>query len=165
MENLIVTIACISLILFGAANVMMASLQSVDELSQSWGSTQKLVSDRALTRITATGAEANAQGDRVTVRVLNEGGTSLSQFANWDVFLRYGDGSTIRLPYGQTTPGWSISSILFQGLPETLQPEILDPGEEMDILLRLSTPVSENITNQVTVSTYNGITTKILFRR
>ncbi len=144
---------------------MMVSLHSVDEFSQSWSNIQKLANERVLTKITATGAEINTQGDQVTITLLNEGNTSLSQFIAWDVILRYGDGDTIRLPHGQTTPGWSISSISFQGLPETLQPSILDPGEEMNIVLRLSTPVSENTTNMVTVSTHNGITTRILFRR
>lgn len=165
MENLIITLACISLILFGAANMMMVSLNSVDAFSQSWSTIQKLANERSLTKITATSAEANPQGDLVTVKLLNEGNTSLCQFARWDVFLRYGDGDTVRLTYGQTAPGWNISSISFQGLPETVQPGILDPGEETNIVLRLSTPVSENTTNMVTVSTHNGVTTRILFRR
>ncbi len=165
MENLVITLACISLILFGAANVIMVSLNSVDTFSQSWSNILKLASERSLTKITATSAESNTQGDLVTVKLLNEGNTSLCQFVRWDVFLRYGDGDTVRLPYGQTAPSWSISSISFQGLPETLQPGILDPGEETNIVLRLSTPVSENTTNMVTVSTHNGVTTRILFRR
>ncbi len=165
MENLIITLACICLILFGAANVMMVSLHSVDECGQSWNEVQRLASERAFTKITATGALANTQGDQVTVKLLNEGSTSVSQFSDWDVILKYGEGNTVRLPYRQTAPGWSVSSISFQGLPETVQPNVLDPGEEMDILLRLSTPVSENTTHQVTVSTHNGVTTKLLFRR
>jgi len=165
MENLIITLACICLILFGAANVMMVSLHLVDEFSQSWNEIQKLFSERTLTQITATGADTNIQGDQVTITLLNEGNIPISKFPDWDVILRYGNGDTVRLPYGQTTPGWSISGISFQGLPETVQPNILDPGEEMDIVLRLSTPVSENVTNQVTVSTHNGITTRLLFRR
>jgi hypothetical protein len=165
MENLVITLACISLILFGTATVMMVSLHSVDEICHSWSGTQKLAEERSLTRITAMSAETGIQGDQVTITLLNQGNISLSQFAKWDVFLRYGDGNTIRLPYSQTSPGWSVSGILYHGLPETIQPGILDPGEEIVILLRLSTPISENVTNLATISTYNGVITKILFRR
>lgn len=165
MENLIIALGCISLILFGAANMATISLNSVDEFYQSWSNIQKLAIERTFSKITAVNAEANMQGDQITITLRNEGNLSLCQFAKWDVILRYGDGNTIWIPYGQTTPGWSISGIFFQGLPEVLQPGILDPCEEMNILLRLSTPVSENVTNLATISTYNGITTKILFRR
>lgn len=165
MENLIITLACISLILFGAANIATASMSSIDEFYQSWSSSQKLAAERALTKITAADAQTNIQGDRVTIRLRNDGNLPLCKFDSWDVILKYGDGDTIWLPYRQTAPGWSISDIYFQGLPEILQPGILDPGEEMDIVLQLTTPVSENVTNLATVSTHNGIPTRILFRR
>jgi flagellar protein FlaF len=165
MENLIITLACISLILFGAANMVTVSMKSVDEFYQSWSSGQKLATERALTKITALSAQTNIQGDQVTIRLRNEGNLPLCRFASWDVILKYGDGDTIWLPYRQTAPGWNISGIYFQGLPEVLQPGILDPGEEMDIVLQTTTPVSENVTSMAMVSTYNGITTRILFRR
>jgi hypothetical protein len=51
----------------------------------------------------------------------------------------------------------------FQGKPEIYEPNILDPGETMQILINLWPAATENMTNLATVVTPNGARSQIAF--
>jgi len=56
-------------------------------------------------------------------------------------------------------------AFFFQGRSEIYEPHILDPGEDMRIVIKLSPAVSENTTNLATVVTPNGAKSEITFGR
>ncbi len=165
MENLIISLACISIMLFGAVSMSTSSLHSIDMVCTSWKDIETKITDRSNTDIEAMTCEVSDDGDVADMVVKNIGNTSLAEFERWDVIVMYGDGGVYFLPYGQTTPGWSLGGISFEGHPETFEPNIVNPGEEMSIIAKLSPPVSENITNMATISTFNGVKTQIMFSR
>ena len=51
----------------------------------------------------------------------------------------------------------------FQGKPEIYQPNILNPGEEMQLVINLWPAATENMTNLATVVTPNGARSQIAF--
>jgi hypothetical protein len=142
-----------------------SSLNSIDMFSNSWKEMEAQTTDRNHTDIRAISSEVNEDGNVAEIVVRNAGNTSLAQFERWDVIVIYGEGDVQWLPYRQTAPGWSLAGISFQGVPEIFEPDILNPGEEMRIVSKLSPSVSENITNLATISTLNGVKTQITFRR
>jgi len=54
-------------------------------------------------------------------------------------------------------------AFFFQGHPEIYEHNILNPGEDMQVVIKLSPSVSENTTNLVTVVTPNGAKSQITF--
>jgi hypothetical protein len=55
------------------------------------------------------------------------------------------------------------AAFFFQGRPEIYEPNILNPGENMRVVLRLSSGASENTTNLMTVVTASGARSEITF--
>lgn len=163
MENLIITIACIALILLGTASFATSSLNSVDTLSSSWKQAEAKAQEINRTDISAIDSQTLANGSEIDITIRNEGNTSLTSFNKWDVIIRYQNGSTQWIPYSGSTPGWSVSGIYLNGNPEIFEPNILNPDETMVINIRLSPLVSENTTNLAIISTDNGVNIQTTF--
>ena len=163
MENIIITLICVSLIMVGALNLTMSSFNSIDILSDSWKVSQSKIIDMSHTVITALSTVTGVDGDYVEINVRNDGNTLLGEFNRWDVIVKYQQGDVQWLPYSTTAPGWYVEGIYYDGGPEIYGPNILNPGEEMKIIIKLSPPVAAGTTNLATITTINGITTQIMF--
>ncbi len=163
MENLIITIACIALILIGTASFATSSLNSVDILASSWRQAEAKAQVINRTDITASSSQTLNNGSELDVTIKNDGNTSLIDFDKWDVIIRYQNGATQWVPYSSSTPGWSITGIYLNDYPEVFEPNILNPDETMVIKVNLSPVVSENTTNLALISTDNGVSTQITF--
>ena len=55
------------------------------------------------------------------------------------------------------------TAFFFQGKSEIYGPNILDPGEDMRIVIKLSPAATENTTNLATVVTPNGAKSELAF--
>lgn len=157
MENLFVTIVCIALILLATVSYATSSLGAADLVSNSFKAMAERASQIGRTDISATGA-TTVDGSAVDVMLANSGNTSLRNFSRWDVFVRYQDGTTARIPYRVSpAPGWSDNGTFLDEGPDLFEPGILNPGETLRISVRLSPAVADNTTNLVVVSTDKGV--------
>lgn len=166
MENALVSLFCIFLILTGTLTVAMNSFSSVDSLSRSWKEMEgqsREIRQTEIATVNATVPDAYL-GSRVEITVANEGGMSLADFDRWDVIVRYEEGAVQWLPYGSSTPGWTVGGIFFDGGPEAIEPDILNPTEELLLVLSLNPPVTQGAVNQATISTPRGIVASIMFK-
>ena len=163
MENIIITLICVGLIMVGTLNMSMSSLNSIDVLSDSWKTSQSRIMDNSHTMISALSSLTNVDGDYVEINIKNEGSTLLGEFDRWDVIVTYQQGAVQWLSNSTEAPGWYVEGIYYDGNPEIHGPDILNPGEDVKIILKLSPPVSTGTTNLATITTNNGITTQIMF--
>jgi hypothetical protein len=163
MENIIITVICFSLIVVGTLNLSMSSFTSIDVLADSWKSMQSEVTDIKHTEITPVSSTTYDAGSSVEIAIRNDGSTPLYQFDRWDVIVRYETGDVQWLPYTTDTPGWSVDRILYNGNPEIYEPNVINPGEEVYLILKLSPAVAAGTTNLVTVSTFNGVISETTF--
>jgi hypothetical protein len=161
MENIIITIACIALILMSSVSFASSSINSIDKLTSSWKQTEKISSDMRTTVITSVSSQVYDSGSRIEVVIRNDGSYSLSQFNKWDVILKYQNGNVAWIPYTTATPGWTVSGIYLNGSPEIYEPNIFNPLETMKLNIKLSTALSSNTTNLATIATFNGKNTEI----
>jgi len=109
----------------------------------------------------------------VTLAVANDGQTDLAEFATWDVIADYQNGGTGQLVYLEYTAGnppgsnqWTVEGIyLSNGNAEVYDPDILNPGEKLKLVIDLSPDIAPGTTARITVSTPNGVTSQCLLDR
>lgn len=163
MENILVTLVCITMLIVGVVTIASDSFSSIDRLIYAWKDEESLINNMRNTAITSVSSNVTSEGNRVEIVVKNDGQTDLADFKRWDVLVRYQDGGAQWLPYTTDTPGWTVGGIFLSGEPEIYEPNIFNPMETMKLVLNLSSPVSENTTNLASISTPNGVNTEITF--
>ena len=163
MENILVTLVCITMLIVGVVTIASDSFSSIDRLIYAWKDEESLINNMRNTAITSVSSNVTSEGNRLEIVVKNDGQTDLANFKRWDVLVRYQDGSAQWLPYTTDTPGWTVGGIFLSGKPEIYEPNIFNPMETMKLVLNLSSPVSENTTNLASISTPNGVNTEITF--
>ena len=128
--------------------------------------------ERTRTELSSVEASTKATGDTVEVILGNVGSTKLADFDQWDVILQYTDtGSVYRTrwyAYGAGDNTWTVSGIYLDAsasTAEVIDPDILNPGEEIVIWVSVDPSVKLSTTNYATVATPNGITATTVFTR
>jgi hypothetical protein len=172
MENAVVALISIAIILGGTMTLMLSAIPIVDTLSTSWKQMTQQAEEIRRMDIAADSYSVSGDGVQVEITVRNDGKVSLCDFGSWDVIVKYynNDHSYLKwLPYTSSNPPednkWTMNGIYFNGSAETIEPNILNPGEDMKILMQLNPVVSENTTNWVTISTPSGISAQLIFQR
>lgn len=163
MENAIVSLLCIALFLVGILNLAGTSFSIADKVSSSWKQAEEQRYDIRQTEIATVNATV-PDASHVEITIMNEGAVSLGDFDRWDVIIRYQDGTAVWLPYN-SVPGWTVDSISFEGSPEAFDPNILNSGEEMLLILSLDPPLPPKSTAEAAISTPRGITARAMFAR
>jgi hypothetical protein len=171
METAIVSLICIALIVFGGMTMSRGFITSVDSTAQAldkMGQRDAKILRTELSPVSAVLVASNV----LNVAMTNTGQTKLADFEKWDVIVQYYDTDQVLhvvwLPYTTGVPGdnqWRTFGIRMNGQPEVFEPGILNPGEEITLQLVLSPDVGRNTTNQVVISTGNGIPASIVFYR
>ncbi len=173
MEQAVVSIIAIAIILGGTVTLALSAISPIDTIVRSWKQMTQQSGDLMRTEITTTGSEfpVLGSGARVEITVRNNGNLSLSNYNSWDVITQYYSDnisySVKWLPHTDNISDnkWTVNGIYFNGSPETVEPNILNPGEDMKLLMQLNPPVGTNTTNWATISTPNGVSTRIIFQR
>ena len=173
MENAIVSIITIAMILGGTVTLVFSALSPLDTIANSWKQMTQETGD--IMRTDISGIDSSVPelyaGNRVALTIRNDGNISLTNYDSWDVIVQYNsDNSTSPvkwLPYTTSLADnkWTVNGIYFNGDAEKFEPNILNPGEDMEILLQLNPAVSANTTNLATISTPKGVSTQIIFQR
>ncbi len=109
-------------------------------------------------------------GAYLEVSLTNSGQAKLARFSDWDVIVQYydedGNYYVEWLPYTEETleyNEWEVTGIYRDESPETFEPDILNPGEEIRIRARFEPLVGASYTNLVVISTPNGIPASAAF--
>lgn len=177
MEQAIVALIIIAIMISGALTLVMSAISPVDDIATSWKQMSNMTNEMQRTDIAIIDAVVPEEqsGALVELTVRNEGKTSLCDFDTWDMIVQYYSDNTTRsvawLPYTISLEDnkWTVPSypngISFNGSPETYEPNILNPGEDMKVRIQLDPPVGLNTTNRATISASNGVSARAIFQR
>ena len=170
METAIVSLICIVLIVIGGMTLSQGFLTSADTTSVALEELGVRDEEIMRTELSPQTANATEDGYYLYVTLDNRGQTKLADFANWDVIVQYYDDSEVYytrwLPFNSGAPAnneWTINGIYYNEIPETFEPDIVNPGETVEIRARIFPPVGDNTTNMVVTATPNGIPASIYF--
>ncbi|MCH8062301.1 MAG: hypothetical protein IH861_07355 [Chloroflexi bacterium] len=114
------------------------------------------------------------EASTVDITISNIGDEPLSKFEDWNVIFELRDSSSLSFAYLAYTEDaspaaneWTVNGIYRDAstlLAEVVDPNILNPGEEMIIRANPSPSVVAGYYERATISTPNGVTAKVVFR-
>jgi hypothetical protein len=163
MATVLVSIICIAMIVVGGMTLSHGILTSTDTAALSVDEFSVREGEIARTRLDTLRAEYLTWADRLRIIVQNDGQTKLASFGKWDLIIRYNDGASwhaVWLPYteGELDDNeWQKAKIGLNGPSESFEPGILNPGEDLVMLARLSPLPGDNTTGEITVVSPNGV--------
>lgn len=161
METVLVSLVSLALIIVSFVSMEINTLQSTNKIASSLKQMEAQSSELVRTNIAAVPPAAYS-GGALDLTVRNDGQTNLADFTQWDVIVQYQDGDFSYLAYtptGPVDPGqWTVQGIYAaNGSPETFDPGVLDPGEQMTLSINLDRNLGPGESCEITVSTPNGI--------
>ena len=143
-------------------------------LSTSWVELRERSESRAETRIVGPDDLSLTSTTDVDITLTNEGDAALSSFEDWDVIFEIQETTGFDVVYltytTNASPGvneWTVSGIYLDAsllTPEIVDPDVLNPGEDMIIKANPSPAVTSGTYDRAVFATPNGVTTKVIFK-
>lgn len=177
MENVLAAVVIIFLLLFGGLTMSSAFISAQETIITASQAVTDRANDIAGTDIKAVDLKVIDSGSVIEVTVRNDGDLKLADFSQWDLFTEYYDSSATpvyhagRLPYdatGAIINAWSLDGIYLDAandLAEGIEPNILNPGEEVVLRVRVVPAIGVGQSAAVTIATQNGVTTALTGKR
>ena len=169
METVIVSLICIALIVFGGMTMSQGFMTSVDASTaglEEIGQNNVIIMRTELTPISTSMPAL----DTLEITLENTGQTKLADFEKWDIIVQYYDSTGVYytkwLPYTTGALGdneWEVAWIRLDGVDETFEPNVFNPGESIMIKAQLDPSVGSGTTNMVVLATPGGITASTYF--
>ena len=171
-ECAVTAIITVALLLSGLGLLAQASFKSADTLTDAWKRMEVRAGEIARTAIAVLWTtDSNPEWD---ITISNSGEAQLLDLPSWDLIVFYtlpnGTQEQRWLPYTEaSSPSdnqWTVTGIYLDAAtldPEIFHPDILDPGEEMVIRLRLNPPPKPGVNHLAVIGTPNGISTSTIF--
>lgn len=175
METVLTAFIVITILLFVSLTLFQGFLEAQDDMQTAWQEMEERVEQQSRTILTPLNAESKSSGSVVELTLRNDGSTKLADFADWDVIVQHYSAASAYyvnwLPYVDHEPvssEWTVVGIYVDTAslePEVFEPDILNPGEEILLRIRVMPPVGPTTTNLATISTDNGIVVPMVFTR
>lgn len=163
MESALVAIVCVALMLFGMLALVQSTLFSIDTVSSSWKQMEIRSGEISRTEIAIDAAVTLELGNTIVrITVANQGQVSFHDFSKWDVLVQYYDAGDsyhiLRASYTSSDPPGNNEWTNLAPTPTVFGPGILNPGEQMEVKLKLSPAIKAGSDFLVVVATTNGVT-------
>ncbi len=162
MEQGIPALIVASIMLVATMLVARSGYMGVDAISGSFKEMESRVAEQARTNVGITATSSDGSGANLNATVENTGSTVLGNWDYTDVVVQYiDDGSSYRIRWLAYTAGalssneWTVNSIT----NDVFEPDLLNPGEEMDIQLRINPVIGCDTTGTIIFTTEQGVTT------
>ena len=165
MENALTGIIIIGVMILAILGLSEGALSAQANLAEASRAMQERLTNQARTELQVLQASTVLGGNAVDVTVKNTGTTKLADFAHWDVVLDYTSITGSRVSWYAYNSSWTQQIYISTATStfEKLEPNILNPGEEMIIHVIVGIAVNAGSTNAAIVSTPNGIAASTSF--
>jgi hypothetical protein len=167
MKTAITALIVISVLMLSVLALSERFLSAQATISEAAGAMQEWLGERARTDLAPIGTATPPGGDYVSVTLRDAGSARLAGFNQWDVILQYTDGAggyhVTWYPYSSK---WTKTIYMdaSAGIVEAVEPDILNPGEKIVVLVGVSPyVVRTGTTNLATIGAPNGICASSVF--
>lgn len=166
MENGIPALLIAAILMLSTVFMARGGFVGMDAVGQQLKQSETAIGAQNRTAVESTGSSIDPTGANITITMLNDGQTDLSQYDKMDVVLQYFDENGVRydkwIPYTSgalAADTWTTGTFT----NDAFEPGILNPGESVDINIRVNPPVGAGTTNRAVIGTENGVTMQTLF--
>ena len=161
METALISIVSIALVIISTVTMTMGLFQSATGLAQSWQQMEQQAGNIRQTEISVVPPEEH-KGGLIDLIVLNVGQTNLDDFPSWDVIAQHEGSNLEYIAYSENYPPgyneWTVNGINITGNgPESFDTGILNPGEEMTLVINLWPEIEKDEIARITITTPNGV--------
>jgi hypothetical protein len=162
METALVSLFTVVMLVVTMLTMVMTTLGSVNAIADSFQAMEKQAASIQLTGIDAHHREF--RGDTIVLEIDNIGQTNLGNYESWNVLVQLESGQITSLIFAESAGAmgdnqWAVDGFwMASGQPEVFDPKILNPDEEMTILLVLMPPLGSLQSARIMVATPNGVT-------
>ncbi len=167
METALAGLFISIVLIFALLTLTQTALTTQDMLVVGEQEMQARLADQARTDLEIS--DIQVAGTTIDMMVRNTGDVMLSDFDEWDLILEYYrpngvytytvnwlPNTVLASQYGE----WTTGSIYMSGgsyEPEVFDLGILNPGEEVEVAVHVTSPVAQNSINRVTIGVANGV--------
>jgi len=167
MEHLIPALVVAAVIVFGGVILADATRGSLETVDESWRDIEAISEERLGTDLTVVSTQVTDGGATVTAVIANEGRTSIVEPSHMDLIINYNGADLGRhitwLPYTEDTlqPSntWKLGAIL----SDYHNPGIVDTGEQMAAIIKVSPGVLIGPDRWLVLSTETGVAYTVYF--
>lgn len=167
MEQTIPALLIAAIMILSGVLLADVTTSSVDSINLSWRETERLMEERLGTDLSVQSTSVSGGGDELTIEVLNEGRTAISNFDGMDVIVTYDGQDSERhiawLPYSEEDPQpdntWQVTSIA----NDLRNKGVLDLGEQMTLRVLLDPPADAGPDRWIVIATDTGISYTVYF--
>jgi flagellar protein FlaF len=166
MEHGIPALFIAAIFLVATVLVGRGGFIGMDGVGQSLKASEMRFEDRTGTELAVTDDAIDPTGANVTLTVRNDGQTPIGDFSRMDVLVQYFgetgtryDKWTAYTSAGLESDTWTTGAFT----DDVFEPGILNPGEQMEIIVRVNPVVGAGTTNKAIISTEHGVTIETMF--
>lgn len=150
------------------STVLMArgGFMGADAIGQSLRQSETRYGQQNRTGLSVTSTAIDGSGANITITLRNDGQTSVASFADMDLLVQYFGETGTRydkwLPYTSgalAADTWKPGSFT----NDIFEPGILNPGESMELLIRVNPVVGQATSNLAIIGTEKGVTIQTYF--
>ena len=175
MESTISGLIAVLLIFLVGLTIYETSTNAQETLAITWQEVDHQLAQQSHTALTPITTTVTNGGSRVSMTLRNEGTTRIAEFEDWDLIVQYyAAGNNYMIdwyPYsegGLSNNQWTTIGIYMDAEAlesEVYEPDILNPGEEIVIQVRLVPPIAQSTTNYLIVSNELGVISSAMATR
>jgi len=166
METSIPALFVAAIFMLGTVLVGRGGFIGMDNVGQSLRASEARNLERTGTELSVASTSIDGSGANVTITVRNDGQTPIGEYSRMDVLVQYfGETATRYDKWIAYTSGALASDTWTTGTftDDIFEPGILNPGETMEILVRVNPVVGAGTTNKAVIASEQGVTTQTLF--
>ncbi|MDD5288578.1 MAG: hypothetical protein PHY28_05645 [Dehalococcoidales bacterium] len=169
METALISLVCIVILLIGTVTTVFTSFRAATSVSDSLKEWEKQAAIIRRTDISVVPPD-NYHSGNIELWVINEGQTSMNDFPKWDVIAQWQSNDVDQLAYQSYVTAeplgnnqWTVEGIyLLNGASEMLEPNTLNNGEKVKIIVNLYPSLIKGNFGIITVSTANGVSAQCI---
>lgn len=168
MENGLPALMIAAILMLSTVMISRGGFLGADAIGQSLRESEARYGQQNRTGLTVTGTSIDGTGANITITVRNDGATTLADYAGMDVMVQYfGETGTRYDKWIAYTSGalaadrWTTGTFT----SDVFEPQILNTGESVQILIRVNPVVGIGTTNRAIIGTDKGVTVSTYFTR
>ena len=166
MENGLPALMIAAIMMLATILLARGGFLGADAIGQSLRESEARYSQQNRTGLEFTATAIDGSGANVTLTIRNDGQTAVGDLGSMDVVVQYFSESGTRydrwIPYTSGALGsntWTATN--FQN--DVFEPGILNPGETMDVVVRVNPVVGPGSTNLAVIGTEKGVVVQTYF--